>query len=90
MAHMVFCEKLKQELPGLEHVPMPGPLGKKIYDSISAEAWALWVKHSTMVINEYRLNPSEAEAKKVLAEQLQNFLFGAGVEAPPDFVPEKS
>lgn len=88
MARTVHCAKLGKELPGLNYPPMKGALGLRIYHEISAEAWKLWVRHSTMVINEYRLNPSEPEAQSILRQQLEQFLFGEGAAPPPDFVPE--
>ena len=87
MTRMVMCVKLGRELPGLNYAPFKGELGQRIYDHVSEEAWRLWLRHSTMVINEYRLNPSEPEAQKILAEQLERFLFGDGGEAPEGYVP---
>ncbi|MEE2961386.1 MAG: oxidative damage protection protein [Myxococcota bacterium] len=89
MPRTVLCAKLKKELPGLEFLPFKSPLGEKIYHEISEEAWGEWVKHSTMVINEFRLNPSTPDAQKVLMEQMEKFLFsdGSDVAPPPDFVP---
>src|SRR5689334_13376939 len=84
----VFCKKLQQELPGLAHPPMKGELGARIYREISQEAWKQWLKHSTMVINEYRLNPSDPEHQKVLKKHLEDFLFGGGAAPPPEYVPE--
>ena len=86
MTRTIQCVKLGREAEGLEHVPMKGELGLRIYENVSKEAWGMWVKHSTMVINEYRLNPSEPKAQEVLAKQLEDFFFGEGVEAPPDYV----
>ena len=88
MSRTVKCTKLGRELPGLEYAPLKGELGEKIYNEISEEAWEEWIKHSTMVINEYRLNPTEEKSQEFLLKQLKEFLFGAGVEAPPDYVPE--
>lgn len=86
MTRTIQCVKLGREAEGLEHVPMKGELGIRIYENVSKEAWGMWVRHSTMVINEYRLNPSEPKAQEVLAKQLEDFFFGDGVEAPPDYV----
>ncbi len=81
MTRTVKCAKLKQKLPGLKYPPLRGTLGQRIYNEISEEAWRNWVSHSTMVINEYRLNPAEPEAQKILQQQLEAFLFGDA--APP-------
>ena len=55
--HMVFCVKFQKELPGLDEVPFDGhPLGQRIYDNVSKEAWRMWVEQMKMIMNEYRLN----------------------------------
>jgi hypothetical protein len=40
MARMVHCVKLNKEAEGLDFPPLPGELGKKIWQSVSKEAWA--------------------------------------------------
>ena len=90
MSRMVNCIALKREAEGLDRVPYPGDLGKRIFDNVSKEAWGLWLKHSTMVINEYRLNPSQPEGRVVLRKQIEEFFFGEGAQLPPDYVPPAS
>ena len=87
MARRVQCVLLKREADGLDYVPYPGELGKRIYNSISKEAWAQWVAHQTMLINENRLSPLDPKARKYLEAEMEKFLFGGGVEAPAGFVP---
>jgi Fe-S cluster biosynthesis and repair protein YggX len=82
---MVQCVVLKREAPGLERQPYPGELGKRIYESVSREAWARWLQHQTMLINEYRLTPIEPKARKFLEAEMEKFFFGAGSQPPPDF-----
>jgi Fe-S cluster biosynthesis and repair protein YggX len=83
--------KLGREAPGLDWQPVPGPLGKRIYESVSAEAWEEWTRMQTMLINEYRLNLADDRAQKLLLEKLEEFFFGSGaVEHPPDYVPPSS
>ena len=67
---------------------MKGEIGRRIYHSISQEAWSLWIRQSVMLINEYRLNPTESSAQKILRDQMENFFFAGGAAPPPDFVPE--
>ena len=86
MARMVKCAKLGRELPGVSYVPFKSDLGKKIYESISQEAWKMWVEHSKMIVNEYRLDLASAEGQKVLLEQAEQYFFGEGAQLPPDFV----
>jgi len=87
MARMVNCVKLGQELEGLERPPVPGELGKKIFESVSKEAWAQWIKVQTMLINENRLNLMDARARKYLTEQMERHFFGEGADAIGGFVP---
>ena len=84
----VNCVKLKKAAEGLERVPYPGELGAKIFDNVSKEAWDLWLKHQTMLINEYRLTPIEPKARKFLEEEMEKFFFGEGSEVPKEFVPK--
>ena len=86
---MVKCAKLSRELPGLDRPPWKGDLGKRIYDQISKEAWAMWVNHSKMLLNEYRLNPLDPNAQKIMEEQMELFLFGEGAKVPEGYVAPK-
>ncbi|MEO0813585.1 MAG: oxidative damage protection protein [Myxococcota bacterium] len=88
MSRTVQCAKLGQELH-LEFAPLKGELGERIYNEISEEAWKQWIAHSIMVINEFRLNPSEPKAQEILTQQAEQFLFGDGVAPPEGFVPQK-
>ncbi len=87
MARMVHCVKLGRDLPGLDEPPWPGELGQRIYEQVSAEAWAMWKDYAKMLLNEYRLAPWTPEAQKLIQEQMQVFFFGTGAEAPPGYVP---
>jgi len=88
MARMVNCVKLKREAEGLDFPPYPGEMGKKLYMSVSKEAWKLWLEHQKMLVNENRLNLSDARARKYLEEQMQRHFFGEGADAAQGFVPK--
>ena len=64
MARTVNCVKLGREADGLDFPPMPGELGKKLFESVSKEAWAQWIRMQTMIINENRLNLADAAHRK--------------------------
>jgi Fe-S cluster biosynthesis and repair protein YggX len=89
VSRMVHCPILKREAPGLDRLPYPGELGKRIFESVSKEAWAQWLKHQTMLINEYRLTPIEPKARKFLEGEMEKFFFGTGSQAPEGFQPPK-
>ena len=86
MARMVKCVKLGKEAEGLDYPTYPGELGKRIWESVSKEAWKMWLGHQTMLMNEYRLSPIEPKARKFLVEEMEKFLFGDGSQAPEGFV----
>ena len=64
MARMVNCVYLKKEAEGLSFSPYPGELGKRIYDHVSKEAFEMWKKHQTLLVNENRLNLADPRARQ--------------------------
>jgi Fe-S cluster biosynthesis and repair protein YggX len=87
MTHMIYCQKLKEELPALSFQPYPGALGARILLEISEKAWQMWLAHQTTLINEYRLNLLDPESRKFLRTEMEKFLWGEGSEKPEGFVP---
>ena len=87
MARLVNCAKLGRELPGLDKPPFPGPLGQRIYENVSAEGYALWQPHMTILINHYGLNPADPETRTVLREQMEEFFFGPDAQMPEGWIP---
>ncbi len=97
---MVKCVKLSRELPAIDETTSEGEaaavflrslgseeLAKRVLDSVSMEAWKLWMNYLVMVINEYRLDPSSDEANEIIRQQLQEFFFGEGAAMPPGYTP---
>lgn len=87
MARMIQCSYLNKEAEGLDFAPYPGELGARIYNQISKEAFELWKRHQTMLVNENRLNLADARARQYLARQMEQFLFGGGADKPQGYVP---
>ena len=87
MARMVHCVKLGREAEGLDFPPYPGELGKRIYESVSKEAWKEWLAQQTRLVNEYRLNLADKKAREFLAEQMEAHFFGAGAQDAQGYVP---
>lgn len=90
MARLIHCTKLNKEAEGFDIPPLPGKLGQRIYEQISKEAWRLWLKHQTMLINENRLNMADARARKYLLKQTEQFLFGVGADIAAGYTPPKN
>jgi Fe-S cluster biosynthesis and repair protein YggX len=87
---MVHCVKFDKDLPGLDRVPWRGDLGKRVYENVSKDAWKLWIEHSKMIMNEYRLNPLDPNSQKIMEEQLEQFFFGEGAKLPEGYVAPKA
>ncbi len=89
--HKVVCVKFQKEMAGLDEVPFEGhPLGQRVYDNVSKEAWKLWLERMKMIMNEYRLNLGTQEAQEFLLKQMEDFFFGEGAALPPGFIPPKT
>lgn len=87
MTRMVNCVLLKQEAEGLERPTYPGPLGQRVFDNVSKEAWQKWLRQQTMLLNEYRLSPINPRDRKFLEEEMEKFFFGEGASQVEGYKP---
>lgn len=87
---MVHCVKLGQEAEGLDRQPFPNELGKRIYENVSKEGWKKWIAHSTMLVNEYRIDLSSKKGTEYLLQQCEEFFFGTGAQMPEGYVAPSS
>ena len=89
MARTIQCEYQKGEAEGLDFVPYPGELGRRIYAHIGKPAWNAWLAHQTMLINENRLSPRDPKHRAFLEKELTKFLFEGVVEKPAGYIAEE-
>jgi len=89
MSRLVQCIKLKKKAIGLLTPPFPGEKGMWVFENVSQEAWNMWTKHQTRLINEKHLNLLDAEVRSYLADQMQKFCRGDTVDEAQGYVPEK-
>lgn len=87
MPRNVDCVWLQREDEALDFVPWPGELGRRVYASVGKQAWAAWLAHQTMLINENRLSPMNPKHREYLAAQMEKFLFEGGADAAPGYTP---
>lgn len=87
MPRTVNCSVLGKQAEGLDFQPYPGELGRRIYENVSKEGWQQWMRHQTMLINEYRLSPMDPKARKFLEEEMEKFCFGGDAKKPEGYVP---
>ena len=90
MPRTVFCVKLQREAEGLAFAPWPGELGKRVFESVSKQAWADWLAHQTMLINENRLSPLDPKHRAFLAAEMEKYFFGDGSSKPAGYVAPES
>ena len=82
MPRTVFCVKLKRELPGLDKPPFPGPLGQRIFEHVSKQAYEMWPAQSMQIITNNGLNMADPEARKLLRGEMEKFFFGNEAAQP--------
>ena len=87
MSRTVHCVKLGREAEGLEKPPFKGAVGQRIFENVSREAWRMWLDHSKMLINEYRLDLTSQQGQQIWMAEVEKYFFGDGSAAPPDYVP---
>jgi Fe-S cluster biosynthesis and repair protein YggX len=86
MARTVKCIKLGKEAEGLEKPPIKGELGQKVFDNVSKQGWDMWLEHSKMLINEFRLDLTSESGQQIWFTEMDKFFWGDGSQKPPDFV----
>ena len=87
----VMCVKFQREMYGLDESPFDNhPMGQKVFENVSRDAWKLWLEHMKMLMNEYRLNLGTREAQEFLLEQMDKYFFGEGAAFPQGYVPPKA
>lgn len=86
MPRTVFCRKHQTQTEGLDYAPWPGELGRRVYQHIGKAAWAEWLAHQTLLINENRLSPLNPKHRAFLEAEMEKFLFGEGAEKPVGYV----
>ncbi len=84
---MVQCVKLGREAEGLEKPPFKGDLGERVFQTVSKDGWRMWLEHSKMIINEFRLDLTSEQGQRVWMTELERFFYGEGSDLPPEFKP---
>ena len=87
MSRTVFCQNLKKEGDGLDFQLYPGDSGKRIFDNISKEAWGIWQKKQTMLINEKKMNMMNADDRVFLESAMVAYLFEGKEPVIEGYVP---
>ena len=81
---VVQCKRCGEEKPALARPPFQGDRGLRIQASLCRDCWADWLKHQTLLINHYGLDPRDPKARDFLYEQVDKVLLGDGDAAQVD------
>ena len=73
----------------MDKPPIKGELGQRLFENVSKEGWKQWIAHSTMLINELRLDFNDPKAQQKWLSECEKFFFSGGAEMPEGYVPEK-
>jgi Fe-S cluster biosynthesis and repair protein YggX len=88
VSRSVYCLLDQADVDGLDFVPWPGALGRRVYENIGKPAWARWLAHQTLLINENRLSPLDPKHRVFLEAEMEKFLFGGVADKPSGYKPE--
>ena len=88
MATLIQCVKFGREMEAMDRPPFKGEMGQRLFANVSKEAWKMWVEHSKMLVNEYRLDLTSEHGQKIWMAECEKYFFGEGSQLPPDFVAE--
>ena len=87
MSRRVYCVHDQTETDGLDFIPWPGELGKQVFAEIGKPAWARWLAHQTMLINENRLSPLDPKHRAFLEGEMRKYLFERQTGSVAGYVP---
>lgn len=76
----IRCSRCGAESEGLAKAPMPTELGRQVQASTCPACWQEWLRQQVILINEYRLNFLDPQARSTLEGQMRQFL---GLPGPP-------
>ena len=76
----INCSRCGNAVEPLSHPPLPTALGREIQTRVCPACWKEWLAVQVMLINEYRLNLIDPQARAALEGQLREFLK---LGAPP-------
>jgi len=71
----IHCRRCDQDREPLAKAPFRTDLGDRILREICSQCWQEWLKHQTLLINHYGLDPRDKAARSFLYEQIQQVLF---------------
>lgn len=78
----VTCCRCGATAEAMASPPLPTTTGKEVHERVCAACWQEWLRTQIMLINEYRLNLMDPEARRELEKQMRLFLQLPPAPAP--------
>jgi Fe-S cluster biosynthesis and repair protein YggX len=70
----IICSRCGSESEAMAQPPMPTALGTEVQRHVCPGCWREWLRAQVMLINEYRLNLVDPQARATLEGQMRTFL----------------
>jgi Fe-S cluster biosynthesis and repair protein YggX len=70
----IQCSRCSSTAEPLPQPPLPTPVGREIQVHVCPACWNEWLGVQVMLINEYRLNLIDPQARAELERQMRTFL----------------
>jgi Fe-S cluster biosynthesis and repair protein YggX len=70
----IQCTRCGSTAEPLPQPPLPTPVGREIQARVCPACWKEWLGVQVMLINEYRLNLIDPQARAALETQMRAFL----------------
>lgn len=78
----IVCSRCGVAAEGLAQPPLPTALGREVQAKVCPACWQEWLRTQVILINEYRLNLIDPQARAALEAQLRAFLNLGPPSAP--------
>ena len=70
----VQCSRCGSTAEGLERAPLPGEVGRMVFEQTCGECWKAWLAAQVILMNEHRLSPGDPAHYERLVTEMQTFL----------------
>ncbi len=70
----IECSRCGRGGEAMAQPPMPTALGTEVQGHVCPDCWREWLRTQVMLINEYRLNLVDPQARAALEGQMRAFL----------------
>lgn len=74
MTATITCTRCQHQADAMPEPPMPTPMGREVHAHVCRSCWQAWLRTQVILINEYRLNLVDPEARRQLETQMRAFL----------------